>query len=121
MIDQPLGASLDRDLTTVPGPRADKEIENFISRPDQQRRKEEGERQEEAWKESVRRYEAARVAHLRQEWYSEYHAAQAVCHRATLEALVAHHEAQAEKYLPKFQSPDTKVGVRNNGSIQKGA
>ena len=122
MIDQPLGASLDRDLTTAPRPRADKEIENFISRRDQQRRKEEGERQEEeAWKESVRRYEAARDAHLRQEWYSEYHAAQAVRHRATLEALVAHHEAQAEKYLPKFQSPDTKVGVRNNGSIQKGA
>jgi hypothetical protein len=68
MIDQPLGASLDRDLTTAPRPRADKEIENFISRPDQQRRKEEGERQEEAWKESVRRYEAARDSHLRQEW-----------------------------------------------------
>ena len=68
MIDQPLGASLDRDLTTAPGRRADKEIDNFISRRDQQRRKEEGERQEEAWKESVRRYEAARDAHLRQEW-----------------------------------------------------
>ena len=67
MIDQPLGASLDRDLTTAPGRRADKEIDNFISRRDQQRRKEEGERQEEAWKESVRRYEAARDAHLRQE------------------------------------------------------
>jgi hypothetical protein len=46
MIDQPLGASLDRDLTTAPGRRADKEIENFISRRDQQRRKEEDERQE---------------------------------------------------------------------------
>ena len=120
MIDQPLGASLDRDLTTAPCPRADKEIENFISRPDQQRRKEEGERQEEAWKESVRRYEAARDAHLRQEW-CEYHTAQALRHRATLEALVAHHEAEAEKYLPKFQSPDTRIGVRNNRSIQKGA
>jgi broad specificity phosphatase PhoE len=120
MIDQPLGASLDRDLTTAPGRRADKEIENFISRRDQQRRKEEGERQEEAWKESVRRYEAARDAHLRQEW-CEYHTAQAVRHRTTLEALVAHHEAETEKYLPKFQSPDTRVGVRNNGSIQKGA
>ena len=71
MIDQPLGASLDRDLTTEPGRRADKEIENFISRRDQQRRKEEGERQEEAWKESVRRYEAARDAHLRQECRGE--------------------------------------------------
>jgi hypothetical protein len=68
MIDQPLGASLDRDLTTAPGRRADKEIGGFISRRDQQRRKEEDERQEEAWKESVRRYEAARDAHLRQEW-----------------------------------------------------
>ena len=119
MIDQPLGASLDRDLTTAPRPRPDKEIENFISRPDQQRRKEEGERQEEARKESVRRYEAARDAHLRQE--SEYHTAQAVRYKATLEALVAHHEAQAEKYLPKFQSPDTRVGVRNNGNLRKGA
>jgi hypothetical protein len=110
---------LDRDLTTAPGRRADKKIDNFISRRDQQRRKEEGERQEEAWKESVRSYEAARDAHLRQECRD--HTAQAVRHRATLEALVAHHEAEAEKYLPKFQSPDTKVGVRNNGSIQKGA
>ena len=112
---------MDRDLTTTPGRRADKEIGGFISRRDQQRRNEEGERQEEAWKDSVRRYEAARDAHLRQEWYSEYHSTQAVRHRATLEALVAHHEAEAEKYLPKFQSPDTRVGVRNNGSIQKGA
>jgi hypothetical protein len=120
LIGKSLGASLDRDLTTAPGHRADKEIDNFISRPDQQRRKEEGERQEEAWKESVRRYEAARDAHLRQEC-SEYHAAQAVRHRATLEALAAHHEAEAEKYLPKFQSPDTRVSVRNNGSMQKGA
>jgi hypothetical protein len=55
MIDPPLGASLDRDLTTEPGRRADKEIGGFISRRDQQRRKEEDERQEEAWKESVRR------------------------------------------------------------------
>jgi hypothetical protein len=112
---------LDRDLTTAPGHRADKEIDNFISRRDQQRRKEEGERQEEAWKESVRRYEAARDAHLRQEWCGEYHTAQAVRHRATLEALVAHHEAGAEKYLPQFQSPDTRVGVRNNGNLRKGA
>ena len=119
MIDPPLGASLDRDLTTAPGRRVDKEIGGFISRRDQQRRKEEDERQEEAWKESVRRYEAARDAHLRQEWRD--HIAQALRHRATLEALVAHHEAEAEKYLPKFQYPDTRIGVRNNRSIQKGA
>src|SRR5215208_3207321 len=120
MIDPPLGASLDRDLTTAPGRRVDKEIGGFISRRDQQRRKEEDERQEEAWKESVRRHEAARDAHLRQECSEILHSP-AVRHRATLEALVAHHEAEAEKYLPKFQSPDTRVGVRNNGSIKKGA
>jgi hypothetical protein len=118
MIDQPLGASLDRGLTTAPGRRADKKIDNFISRRDQQRRKEEGERQEEAWKESVRSYEATRDTPVA----GVSLAAQAVRHRATtLEALVAHHEAEAEKYLPKFQSPNTRVGVRNNGSIQKGA
>ena len=77
--------------------------------------------EEELWQESARHHEAARDAHLRQECAAKYHTAQAVRHRATLEALVAHHEAEAEKYLPKFQSPDTRVGVRNNGSIQKGA
>ena len=107
---------MDRGLATAPGRRADKKIDNFISRRDQQRRKEEGERQEEAWKESVRSYEAARDTPAT----GVSLAAQAVRHRATLEALVAHHEAEAEKYLPKFQSPDTRVGVRNNGSIQKG-
>jgi hypothetical protein len=114
MIGEPIGAALNRDIAT--GEKVEHELDAFIRKRDKERHRTKGERPEEAWKESVRRYEAARDAHLRQEW-REYHTAQALRHRATLEALVAHHEAEAEKYLPKFQSPDTKVGVRNDGSI----
>ena len=120
MIGEPRGAALNRDIAT--GEKVEHELDAFIRKRDKERRRTEGERpEEEAWKESVRRYEAARDAHLPQEWPARYHIAQAVRYKATLEALVAHHEAEAEKYLPKFQSPDTKVGVRNDGSIQKGA
>src|SRR5215213_5257326 len=120
MIGEPIGAALNRDIAT--GEKVEHKLDACFRKRDKERRRTEGERpEEEAWKESVRRYEAARDAHLRQECAAKYHTAQAVRHRATLEALVAHHEAEAEKYLPKFQSPDTKVGVRNDGSIQKGA
>ena len=119
MIGEPIGAALNKDIVT--GEKVGHELDAFVRKRDKEGRRTEGERpEEEAWKESVRRHEAARDAHLRQEW-CEYHTAQAVRYRATLEALVAHHEAETEKYLPKFQSPDTRVGVRNNGSIQKGA
>ncbi len=119
MLDEPIGAALSRDIAT--GEKVEAELDAFIRKRHKEGRHGKRASQEEAWKESVRRHEAARDAHLRQERGREYHTAQAVRHRATLEALVAHHEAEAEKYLPTFQSPDTRDGVRNNGSIQKGA
>jgi hypothetical protein len=50
--------------------------------------------------ESVRRYNARRREEMRAEW-CEHHQGQAVRLRTTLEALIADHEQQAEKYLPK--------------------
>jgi hypothetical protein len=53
--------------------------------------------QEELWKASVRSYTARRREELRAQW-CEYHQGQAARHRGVLEALIARHEEQAEKY-----------------------
>ena len=52
---------------------------------------------EELWQRSVRAYNARRNEEMRAAWY-EYHRGQAARHRAILEALIASHEEQAEKY-----------------------
>jgi hypothetical protein len=51
----------------------------------------------ELWQESVLRYNARRSEELRAAW-CEYHQGQAARHRGVLEALIARHEEQAEKY-----------------------
>jgi hypothetical protein len=50
----------------------------------------------ELWKESIRRYNARRREEMRAAW-CEYHQGQAARHRAVLEALIARHEAEAER------------------------
>jgi hypothetical protein len=50
--------------------------------------------------ESVRQYNAHRREEMRAAW-CEHHQGQAVRLRAVLEELIADHEEQAEKYLPK--------------------
>jgi hypothetical protein len=53
---------------------------------------------EELWKESVQRYTARRREEMRAAWTS-YHEGQAERHRATLQALIEHHEEQAAKLV----------------------
>jgi hypothetical protein len=53
--------------------------------------------QEEIWKASVRRYNARRREEMRAAW-CEHHQGQAARLRTTLEALIANHEEQAERY-----------------------
>ena len=48
------------------------------------------------WRESVRAYEEKRRQMARLEWHA-FHCGQAERHRATLQALVKHHEMQAAK------------------------
>jgi hypothetical protein len=55
-----------------------------------------GER-EALWQTSVRRYHARREEELRAAW-CEHHQGQAARLRTTLEALIADHEQQAERY-----------------------
>jgi hypothetical protein len=52
---------------------------------------------EELWKAGVRRYHARREEELRAAW-CEHHQGQAARLRTTLEALIADHEQQAERY-----------------------
>jgi hypothetical protein len=51
---------------------------------------------EEIWKVSVRAYEEKRRQMARLEWHV-FHCGQAERHRATLQALIEHHEMQAAK------------------------
>jgi hypothetical protein len=91
------GATLSRDIAA--GEHVEKEIDQFISRRHDRRVKAEGEREEEAWKESVRAYTARRSEEMRAAW-CEYHQGQVTRHRAVLEALIARHEAAAERLEP---------------------
>jgi hypothetical protein len=54
--------------------------------------------QEELWKASVRAYEEKRRQMARLEWRA-FHCGQAERHRATLQALIEHHEEQAAKLM----------------------
>ena len=55
---------------------------------------------DELWKASVAAYNARRREEMRAAW-CEHHQGQAARLRTTLETLIARHEEQAEKYLPK--------------------
>jgi hypothetical protein len=92
------------------GEAVEHELDAFISKRHEQRVKSEGERQaEEAWKESVRRYEALRREENRQAWAS-FHETQAERHRRTLAGLIAGHEEKARKLLkseiPSLDRPE---------------
>ncbi len=93
------GAGMGRDISK--GEMAEKGLDAFIEgRHDQRVRDEGGRPEEEAWRESERRHEAARREQNASAWY-EYHLDAAGRLRATLSALVAHHEREAQKYQSK--------------------
>jgi hypothetical protein len=74
----------------------DAELDRLISCRASQNRRPDPDEQEELWKASVRNYNARRDAEIRAARV-EYHRGQAVRLRATLEALISHHEAQAAR------------------------
>jgi hypothetical protein len=80
------------------GEQVEYELTAMIERRHDKRVVEEGERPaEEMWVESERRHDARRREANRTARV-EYHRGQAVRLRAVLEALIAEHEEQAEKY-----------------------
>jgi hypothetical protein len=79
------------------GEMAEKQLDILITRRHDRRRADEGERQAlEMWQESERKYAERRGEANHQAWAS-FHEEQAERHRATLQALVEHHEIQAAK------------------------
>ena len=74
----------------------DLELDRLISRRASQDRRTSADELEPGYLESVRRFNARRTAANREAW-SEYHRGQAERHRAVLEALIARHEAMAER------------------------
>jgi hypothetical protein len=77
----------------------DVELDRLISKRASQARRPDPDEREELWKESVRAYMARRSEEMRTAW-REYHQGQAARHRAVLEALIARHEAEAERLAP---------------------
>ncbi len=74
------------------------ELDSFVARRDQQRRRDEGERPaEEIWAESIRRHHARQQRELAWEWL-RYHVARQRAHRKTFALLDAHHEAEIQRY-----------------------
>jgi hypothetical protein len=79
------------------GEMAEKQLDILITRRHDRRVADEGERQAlEMWQESERKYAERRGEENRQAWAS-FQEEQAERHRATLQALVEHHEIQAAK------------------------
>ena len=79
---------------------ADAELDRLISNRTSQDRRPDPDEREELWQASVRRYHARREEEMRAAW-CEHHQGQAARLRAVLQELMADHEEQAEKYLPK--------------------
>jgi hypothetical protein len=86
------------DVDVVRAEMVESELDCMIDRRNDQRREAEGHRpSEEMYEESCRAHKAKREQERRAAW-CRYHEDQAIRHRATLEALIGHHQAEAEKY-----------------------
>jgi hypothetical protein len=96
VIDEPIGAGLNRNLgnPVAPGEAVEADLNRLIERRSRQR---DADEQEELWRESVRRYNDRREAELRAAW-CEHHEGQAARLRVVLEELIADHEQRAERY-----------------------
>jgi hypothetical protein len=95
--DEPIGAALNRNLgsPTAPGEAVEAELNRLIERRSCQKDPDE---KSELWRGSVRAYEQKRRQMACLEWHA-FHSGQAARHRATLQALVKHHEGQAAKLM----------------------
>jgi hypothetical protein len=85
------------DVDVARADTVDAELDRLISKRASQDRRPDPDEQHELWMASVRTYNASRHEEMRAAW-REYHQVQAARHRAVLEALIASHEEQAEKY-----------------------
>ena len=103
--DKPIGVALNRNIAR--GEATEKELDRLITRRHEARVSSEGERQaEEMWQESVKRYEEERLEMAHLEWHA-FHCGQAERHRATLQALIEHHESEAARLMEATDARET--------------
>ena len=98
MVDEkPIRVALNRNLgsPTAPGEAVEVELNRLIERRSCEKDPDE---ESELWRESVRAYKQKRRQMARLAWHA-FHCGQAARHRATLQALVDHHEEQAAKLM----------------------
>ncbi|HET6658983.1 MAG TPA: hypothetical protein VFH16_03605 [Rubrobacter sp.] len=77
------------------GEMVEKQLDAMIERHS---RKKDPDEESDLWRESVRTYEEKRRQMARLEWHA-FHCGQAERHRATLRALIDHHEEQTAKLM----------------------
>ena len=77
------------------GEMVEKELDAMIERRSRQKDPQED---SDLWQESVKRYEEERLQIARLEWHA-FHCGQAERHRATLQALIEHHESEAARLM----------------------
>jgi hypothetical protein len=77
------------------GEMVEKELDAMIERRFRQKDPQED---SDLWQESVKRYEEERLQIARLEWHA-FHCGQAERHRATLQALIEHHESEAARLM----------------------
>jgi hypothetical protein len=97
MNSEPMGAALSRNLgsPTAPGEAVEADLNRLIERRSRQKDPDE---ESALWQESVKRYEEERRQVARLEWHA-FHCGQAERHRATLQALIEHHESEAARLM----------------------
>ena len=98
MIDDiPIGADLSRNLGSpvAPSEAVEADLNRLIERRSRQKDPDE---ESALWQESVKRYEEERLKVARLEWHA-FHCGQAERHRATLQALIEHHESEAARLM----------------------
>jgi hypothetical protein len=95
--DKPIRAALNRNLgnPVAPGEAVEADLNRLIEKRSRQKDPDEESR---LWQESVKRYEEERRQMARLEWHA-FHCGQAERHRATLQALIEHHESEAARLM----------------------
>jgi hypothetical protein len=77
------------------GEMVEGELDRLIERRSRQK---DLDQESELWRESAKHYDKKRRQVARFEWHA-FHCGQAERHRATLRALIEHHEEQAAKFV----------------------
>jgi hypothetical protein len=118
LIDESIGAALNRNLGSpvAPWESVEAELDRLIERRSRQKDPDE---ESELWQESVRRYKARRREEMRAAW-CEHHQEQAARLRTVLEGLASRHEELADRYRDQPEAEGARTyGVEQSELISR--